>query len=332
MNYQDYNRHGASPSQTNSVHVQNRDSRPGGEPSSSQEFVGRGAGQPAKDRLPPYRSTLGLYGDSARTSVNASRESPRSAQAGRNSVSKSESNLAGESNTVGREQTTPVSRGPHSQRYSSGCLQHDDYSYSSVYNGGSKEDSTCSSNQDSGYSSRMVGLQGVGYNSGGRSAESATPSSSFSTDRSVSLGPPSNTSSPYMYMGGNSYSDYVHMGGNSSDCQQRGDYTSNRGGSYPPAHQQNGSIPYSAPDHRQSLGKNNSDYQRTPVASTPQQPKNGPASATNIQSQVQGWYQRKLLEAAERLRNSEQYNRSDPNYSNYSTIPIHYDPVHGSDV
>ena len=268
---------------------------------------------------------------------------------GRNSMSKSESNLTGKDSLDGSSprEPQPVSSGHYS--VSNGCLRHDSYpsSYSPAYNGGSKEDSTCSSNQDSGYSSRMVGgsTQGKGYGSGsgggggggGRSAESGTPSSSFSTDRSVSLGPPSNASSPYMHMGGNSYGEYVLMGGNSAADNQsprplnpyRGYGQSNGGGSVQPQ------VEY------QNVGfRNGCDY---PAMNAPpaaqQQPRSGTtpgsqsgAVGANIQKQVQGWYQQKLLEAAERLRNSEQYGQADSSYGSYSTVPIHYDPVHGSDV
>ena len=265
---------------------------------------------------------------------------------GRNSVSKSESNLASKDSLDGSSprEPQPVSSGHYS--VSNGCLRHDSYSsYSPAYNGGSKEDSTCSSNQDSGYSSRMVSgsTQGKGYGSGsgggggGRSAESGTPSSSFSTDRSVSLGPPSNASSPYMHMGGNSYGEYVLMGGNSAaDTESprpvnpyRGYGQSNGGGGVQP------------PVEYQNVGfRNGCDY---PAMNAPpaaqQQPRSGTtpgsqsgAVGANIQKQVQGWYQQKLLEAAERLRNSEQYGQADNSYGSYSTVPIHYDPVHGSDV
>ena len=271
---------------------------------------------------------------------------------GRNSVSKSESNLTGkdsDGNSSPRE-PQPVSSGHYS--VSNGCLRHDSFStYSPVQyngNGGSKEDSTCSSNQDSGYSSRMAGgagLQGKGYGGGGgggRSAESTTPSSSFSTDRSVSLGTPSNASSPYMHTGGNSYGEYVLMGGGNSSSGA--DNQSPRGNSAYRGYPQSngiGNVHSSQADYPHVGLRNGSDY-HPPIGNAPAQQlhssttpgsQTGAAVGANIQKQVQGWYQQKLLEAAQRLRNSEQYGQAaDNSYGSYSTIPIRYDPVHGSDV
>lgn len=245
---------------------------------------------------------------------------------------KSESNLAAKDH---KDQPAVASGQPQHFHASSGCLKHDNFSYSPIYKGDSKEDSTCSSNQDSGYSSRVLASQGAGYGSAGHSAESGTPSSSFSTDRSMSVSTPSNASSPFLHAAGNTYSDYQHMGGSPSDCQRQADNLSDfhrRVICHP-----GGSSLYSPADFQPQGSRNNPDYQRPQRPSTPSTQRSiansgqSPNTSANMQKHIQGWYQQKLLEAAERLRNSEQYGQPETGYS-FSTVPIHYDPVHGSDV
>ncbi|KAK7108595.1 hypothetical protein V1264_016304 [Littorina saxatilis] len=336
--------------------------------------------QLVKDKSANSGSVGMLHNPAQVTGIDARTPSPYQSQisGNRNSVSKSETNLTKVSD--GSSPREPVSSGHYS--VSNGCLRHESYSYSPVYNnGGSKEDSTCSSNQDSGYSSRMVDGQQVRTVGGGRGrgAESTTPSSSFSTDRSLSLGPPSNTSSPYMHMGGgNSHSDYVPMGRNSADLPSpRGinPYRNYPQGSSTPT--PTASNPQQQDCQKMALRNPSSDYQPVRNATPDYQPVNsglksnrdsqlvnsglpngGPnpqpfsnpsqqlrsgttpssqpssvAAGANVQKQVQGWYQRKLLEAAERLRNSDQYNPvSDNSFGSYTTVHIRYDPVHGSDV
>ena len=159
---------------------------------------------------------------------------------------------------------------------SSGCVHHGgSYARSTVFNPGyantSKENSTCSSNQDSGYSSKAK-LPHTDASQNGLPSNSNTPSSSFSmdrslTDRSLSVSSPnaSHANSPF----------------------------------FPNGHP---------------------DCDRAPTR-----------HPTSIQSQVNGWYQRKLLEAAEKLRNSEQYSGAH-SCGEYSPAVIRYDPVNGSDV
>ncbi|XP_041352218.1 uncharacterized protein LOC121370807 [Gigantopelta aegis] len=160
---------------------------------------------------------------------------------------------------------------------SSSCLHHESsYTRSSVFNPGytntSKENSTCSSNQDSGYSSKAK-LPHTDSNQNGLPSNSNTPSSSFSmdrslTDRSLSVSSPnaSHTNSPFS--------------------------------------------PTSHPDYERVQTRQHQN---------------------SVQSHVNSWYQHKLLEAAEKLRNSEQYS-SAQNYGDYNPSVIHYDPVNGSDV
>jgi hypothetical protein len=61
-----------------------------------------------------------------------------------------------------------------------------------------------------------------------------------------------------------------------------------------------------------------------------------PSNDREVQKQVQGWYQQKLMEAAQRLRNSTQYTQhsaeSDQSEGGFALPPVRYDPVHGSDV
>ena len=265
--------------------------------------------------------------------------------------SRSEGNVSRQGETSSHGESQPVPSGHYS--VTNGCLRHESFSYGPVYNEGSKEDSTCSSNQDSGYGSRMVG-QGKGYvgrggggGGGGRSADSTTPSSSFSTDRSLSAGTPSNASSPYMHLGGNSFTDYTPAAGSASlDLLPSQDSDAHR------IHQrQRGSSTAPQPDqHRETGPRSGADFRPGPSSTQQQQhPARGSGTTPGgqgggreavIQRQVQGWYQRKLLEAAQRLRNSEQYGPAADDHVAYNgggaststTIRIPYDPVHGSDV
>ncbi|KAK6171520.1 hypothetical protein SNE40_019694 [Patella caerulea] len=125
-----------------------------------------------------------------------------------------------------------------------------------------KEDSTCSSNPDSGYSSKGIGQ--------GNQSVSCTPSSSFSADRSLSIGTPSNSNSPCLT---------------------------------------NNPMDFHLP--KPSVMPNN----------------------TNT-TQSHSWYERKLLEAAEKMRKTNQYNDYDNNTKSYNElyVSLNYDPVHGSDV
>ena len=321
---QSYN-HSAFPPRTNAVHLQGKPPVHRMESPRDQRDAGR---QMAEQRnWPAHRSTNAIH--NTQQTNGARTQSPYQPQVlnSRNVVSKSENNLIKDLDTSSPREPQSESSGHYS--VTNGCLRHDSYSYSPVFNGGSKEDSTCSSNQDSGYSSRMVDSRGMGQGrdgGGGRSGESTTPSSSFSTDRSISLGPPSNASSPYMHMGGNSYGDYVPMGVTSTS--QPSQSASGRG-----KHQDYVNLP-SYSDYLKASPRGATDYQSSQQYRPSTTPSSQAGSAgANIQKQVQGWYQRKLLEAAERLRNSEQYGQPADNvYSNYATIPIHYDPVHGSDV
>ncbi|PVD28549.1 hypothetical protein C0Q70_11137 [Pomacea canaliculata] len=302
-----------------SLNFQDRSPRQAESPRETRPGLG---GQLAKDRQ-PYHSMHTLHNDLPRKTAS----SPYQLQ-----PTKSESNLAAKDH---KDQPAVASGQPQHFHASSGCLKHDNFSYSPVYKGDSKEDSTCSSNQDSGYSSRVLASQGAGYGSAGHSAESGTPSSSFSTDRSMSVSTPSNASSPFLHAAGNTYSDYQHMGGSPSDCQRQADNLSDfhrRVICHP-----GGSSLYSPADFQPQGSRNNPDYQRPQRPSTPSTQRSiansgqSPNTSANMQKHIQGWYQQKLLEAAERLRNSEQYGQPETGYS-FSTVPIHYDPVHGSDV
>ncbi|XP_076467301.1 uncharacterized protein LOC143298332 isoform X2 [Babylonia areolata] len=310
----------------------------------------------------------------------------------------------------------PMSSGHYS--VTAACLRHGSLSsYSPVEQGDSKEDSTCSSNQDSGYSSRMMtGLHGQGGRGGGgggggggaggegRGLDSNTPSSSFSTDRSLSLGTPSTAGSPYLHLVGHSFSDYVPMGcdssaqppsdrpasrapqtdwqrgdrqpGQQTDYQrgdrqtgqqtdyQRGDRQTGQQTDYQRGDRQTGQqTDYQRGDRQPGQQTDyqrgdrqpgqQTDYQRGDRQQTDWQRGDRPAgqqtgravsgpgaqtgpgpSASSVQRQVQSWYHHKLLEAAQRLRHSQQYGQSadDDIYRASSAAGIRFDPVHGSDV
>ncbi|XP_071112789.1 uncharacterized protein [Haliotis cracherodii] len=185
------------------------------------------------------------------------------------------------------------------------CLRHESpYPRTSVYNPTylqNKEDSTCSSNQDSGYSSKAK-LPYLGQSPNGLPSNSGTPSSSFSMDRSLSTGTPSQNNSPFVPQ---TQSDSPFINSNQSSSP----FTPVIATSSPfsPPKESTPAFNYSS----------NANYEQH----TPRQP-------VNIQSHVNGWYEKKLLEAAEKLRNSEQYGGA----HNYNSAPINYDPVNGSDV
>ncbi|KAL8581768.1 hypothetical protein ACOMHN_043186 [Nucella lapillus] len=234
------------------------------------------------------------------------------------------------------------------------CLQHDSYSDSRPSPRDSKEPSTCSSsNQDSGYIDHHPKNQGGGGGEGRSGGEwSTTPSSSFSMDRSSSLGPPSTSSSPYMIMGGHTYGDYVPMGGgggstalppssgshnrpspapwSSTSLTPAGSSTNQtRSGGGPASHYTRNSpsglatrqqpistsVPPPPPPLTSTTTGGSSSFDAAQGRSKgavelapPERPlPRGTTPESLVQKQVQGWYQQRLLEAAQRLRNSEQY-------------------------
>ncbi|KAL8595323.1 hypothetical protein ACOMHN_020076 [Nucella lapillus] len=226
-----------------------------------------------------------------------------------------------------------VSSGHYS--VSAACLRHKELSYSPVDQGDGKEDSTCSSNQDSGYSSRL--MQGKGGRAGvgrGGGADSTTPSSSFSTD--LSAGTPSTAGSPHMHLAPNSYPEYTPAGGpqtpgnafghtprdrNEMGAQPQSDWI-------PPENSTKTSNYRLQPEQQQQQQADSAG--RRPTSS--EQP-----SSVSFQRQVQGWYHHKLLEAAQRLRYSQQYGQAGDGerYKSASAATatgVRFDPVHGSDV
>ncbi|XP_076444703.1 uncharacterized protein LOC143282806 [Babylonia areolata] len=276
---------------------------------------------------------------------------------GQKGASRSQSSLAQDWDKFSPRDMGSVSSGRYS--VSRGCLQHDSYADSPLSLGGnSKEPSTCSSNQDSGYIDHHPHpTPGGGGERGGRGGEgeSTTPSSSFSMDRSSSLGLPSSSGSPYMHLGGGSHScggDLVpppsatwqpsSSEGQKTQPSSSGWIPSILASSKPGANSQ--AHTGGAPPHvvRDSSASGLSRQQPTPTPTTPipslpvqattttgggggrleEQGRRGAggevrerwrgaegAVGSLLNRQVQGWYQQRLLEAAQRLRNSEQYSQ-----------------------
>ncbi|XP_059153902.1 mucin-12-like [Physella acuta] len=250
------------------------------------------------------------------------------------------------------------------------CLQHDSLvspTTSPAPVPANKEDSTCSSNQDSGYGSRNHGgVKGSIDTSGG------TPSSSFSMERSGCT-TPSTAGSPFPHQNEAGNLDLRSSNGflpspvqhSSTPVPGRLKQTASSERSRPPAYSGRAvsnvvtsrppqyppvqhTVAYGSPaslSHQisaqttnlqisaqttslhDSSAQDSGDYKAfntslpPSLSAKPQQPPAKPQQPTPntpakdqpaaVQAHIQGWYQRKLLEAAQRLRQSQSYNRQD---------------------